>query len=761
MAVAFRIAGALADNATTTTLPIVAPTTNVATDDIFVAVILGKDNQTITVPDGTWTKFVEVNNTANQRMTLAWKRVVPGDAGATFNFTKPTDNNILFCGVILCFSGCLTTATPIDATTPTTSANASSDTVTYADFNPAETAAFVVAVGGYNNDLTTAGAISGTDPAFTNRLDVETNLGTDASIFAYTGSSSGAATGARSHSTTSTVDDVNLGILFGLKAAPLLGVASISAAATVAALAVATWTAAAALAASAAVASVAVATLAGAVALTASATTAANGLATWAATAALTASVVLAPAPTADYSASAAPSASATVAPVGTATYTAAATLPGSAALVAAAGVERQGVAALAAAAALAANATADYSAAAVTQGSATVGTAGTIERLGAATLSASASIEAVGTNIEGVPGPTGGGTLLALWGCLDDPGITSPDFSGSAPPAVEYRIKPANPWTGIPSAPPSEVAAIVGSREGLSSCGSPYIAMATDLKPDAGFIIRFGETPGTLYMALVVSVNHTPTQLTSGAERQILYSFHNAGPSGREIANIAIDPQMRLSVAADGHSTLTSPSPIEVGRAYFVELVAEYGAFPPPAADPKAIALFIDGVAVAAIQDPGTSLAGIGGPSHPARIMLFGGRDGLTRAPATISFADFFLVSSYLDQSTRIQWLFQEANGATVAAYVFSGNGSSPAGYDSNYDNGFHVPTGDFALRGLWHSPADEGLPVLWGAVPGSSPLSCLKWGAPTGYGNRPRPTGAFTPQPPAASSYTPLARP
>lgn len=216
MAVAFSIAGAIAGNATTTTLNVVAPTfTDTDNKNVLIATILGKDNQTITAPAG-FTKFVEVNNTANQRMTLAWKRAEPGDSGATKAFTKPTDNNLLFCGVIAVFSGCLTSATPIDGTTPTTSANASSDTVTYADFNPTETNAYVVAIGGYNDDLTTAGTISGTDPTLTNRWDLETATGTDASLFGYSGSSSGAATGARSHSTTSTADAINIGILFGL-----------------------------------------------------------------------------------------------------------------------------------------------------------------------------------------------------------------------------------------------------------------------------------------------------------------------------------------------------------------------------------------------------------------------------------------------------------------------------------------------------------------------------------------------------------------
>jgi hypothetical protein len=217
MAVSFQAVGALAANATTTTLNITAPT--LAADDIMIATILGKDNQTITAPSG-WASVVAVNNTADQRTSIFWKRAVGGDSGASFAFTKPTDNNTLFCGVIAAFRGCLTSATPIDASTPTTSANASSDTVTYADFNPTETAAHVVAIGTYNQDLTTAGSISGTDPTFVNRWDLETGTGTDGSIFGYNGASSGAATGARSHSTTSTADDINTGVMFGLVEAP-------------------------------------------------------------------------------------------------------------------------------------------------------------------------------------------------------------------------------------------------------------------------------------------------------------------------------------------------------------------------------------------------------------------------------------------------------------------------------------------------------------------------------------------------------------
>jgi hypothetical protein len=220
MAVSFVTNGVIAANATTTTLAVVAPTfTDTDPTNILICAIHSNDNQVVTAP-ANWTKFVELNNTANQRLTIAWKRAAPGDSAATFNFTKPTDNNLLFCGVIGIWTGCVSSGNPIDATTPSTSANAVADAVTYADFDPTETAAFVVAVGIYADDATTGGAMSGTNPTFTKRIDVETAVGADASIFFYDGASDGSATGARSHATTSTIDAISIGCLFGLIAQP-------------------------------------------------------------------------------------------------------------------------------------------------------------------------------------------------------------------------------------------------------------------------------------------------------------------------------------------------------------------------------------------------------------------------------------------------------------------------------------------------------------------------------------------------------------
>jgi hypothetical protein len=208
--VGFVAAGAL-QSTTTNTCTITAPACSV--NDILIAFLYTNSNIAISAPDGTWTEISQANNTSTMRHAIFWKRATA--SGGNFSFTR-VSGTVLFAGIIGAWKGCRTDATPIDATAATVSGNASSDTVTYADFNPTESNAFVIAAGFYANDLTTAGAFSGTDPTCTNRIDVETSTGADCSIFVYDGVSSGAATGARTHSTTSTADAVNTGVLFGL-----------------------------------------------------------------------------------------------------------------------------------------------------------------------------------------------------------------------------------------------------------------------------------------------------------------------------------------------------------------------------------------------------------------------------------------------------------------------------------------------------------------------------------------------------------------
>lgn len=213
MPISFVAAGNIVGTVTLPQLSIVAPAC--VADDILIAAINAKDNQQWTAPSG-WTIFAEGNNTTAQRVTLAWKRAVTADSGATFVFTVPVDNNITYHGMISAWRGCITTGSPIDATAPTLSANASSDTVTYATFDSLQISAYIVAIGFYNDDVTTAGTIASTDPILTSRWDLEDATGTDASIFGASGASTGSDTGGRTQTTTSMTDAINTGVMFGL-----------------------------------------------------------------------------------------------------------------------------------------------------------------------------------------------------------------------------------------------------------------------------------------------------------------------------------------------------------------------------------------------------------------------------------------------------------------------------------------------------------------------------------------------------------------
>ena len=190
----------------TTSLDLVAPT--VLSDDIMLAVIYTNDN---TAATGTadWALIRGDNNTATMRSSLFWKRASGGNSGSTNTFTIA--GTTVGFGIITAWRGALRGGSPFGNNT--LSANASSDTVTYATMTPQRAHGAVIAIGLYSNDLTTAGAISGTDPTFANVVDVEDATGNDASIFVYWGVASGIATGARSHATTSTVDGVNTGYL--------------------------------------------------------------------------------------------------------------------------------------------------------------------------------------------------------------------------------------------------------------------------------------------------------------------------------------------------------------------------------------------------------------------------------------------------------------------------------------------------------------------------------------------------------------------
>jgi len=190
----------------TTSLALVAPT--VLGDDIMLAHIYTNDNVAVTAT-ADWALIRADNNGAGMRTSFFWKRAAGADSGTTNTFTIA--GTTVGFGIITAWRGARRGGSPWGNNT--VSVNASSDTVTYATMTPQRAHGAVIAAGFYSNDLTTAGAITGTDPTLSNIVDVETATGNDASIFVYWGVASGLATGARSHATTSTVDAVNTGYL--------------------------------------------------------------------------------------------------------------------------------------------------------------------------------------------------------------------------------------------------------------------------------------------------------------------------------------------------------------------------------------------------------------------------------------------------------------------------------------------------------------------------------------------------------------------
>jgi hypothetical protein len=199
-----------------TTLDLVAPT--LAENDIIIAQIASNDNDAVAMPTAAWTVIQENNNGTGLRSTVAWKRALTADSGATFQFTGLAGTTVNF-GVLTVYRGVIPHGPAVG--TSTTSANISADDVTYATLTPRSNAGVIIACGYYQNDLTTAGAMS--DASFTNVVDEETPTGNDLSLFQYWAPSSGAATGALTHSTTSTADAVSNGDLFDLIADNMYG----------------------------------------------------------------------------------------------------------------------------------------------------------------------------------------------------------------------------------------------------------------------------------------------------------------------------------------------------------------------------------------------------------------------------------------------------------------------------------------------------------------------------------------------------------
>jgi hypothetical protein len=216
---AFVGAGALAGNATVTPQAISSHASTIVGDILFCQLInKSATANVVTPPDATWTKVIEASNSAAtgpHQYTLFWKRA--SLAGAqSYTFTKATDDNVLFAGVISTWR-----ASGLDPTTRgVTATTSAADNVSFPAFDPVGVA-HVIYFAWYGLSATTFGVMAGTNPTCTNRYDLESATGTTCTLSATSGDSDPSAIGSRTWASASTTDAGNTGVVIALSDAPV------------------------------------------------------------------------------------------------------------------------------------------------------------------------------------------------------------------------------------------------------------------------------------------------------------------------------------------------------------------------------------------------------------------------------------------------------------------------------------------------------------------------------------------------------------
>lgn len=201
------VAAGAAVQTSTTSLAMSAPACQ--ENDILIAQIISINNTAIVAPTALWTEIQQANFTGS-RAAIFWKRAVTADNAAAFTFT--VGGTTTSYGLIYAWRGVKPHGNAIG--TSTISANASSDTVTYATQTAHSNAGVLVAAGFYAEDaITSLATISG---FLAPTINVEQATLEDAALFMSYRQWIGGATGALSQTTTSTVDAVNAGVLFDL-----------------------------------------------------------------------------------------------------------------------------------------------------------------------------------------------------------------------------------------------------------------------------------------------------------------------------------------------------------------------------------------------------------------------------------------------------------------------------------------------------------------------------------------------------------------
>lgn len=176
------------------------------TDDIMICAVSTHDNVVLSFPAG-WTKYQEANNGTVLRGTLAWKRA----SGAEGAFTVTHTAGDAIVGNVAVYRGCLTTASPINASVMTV--NASSSTCTAASITSTVDGCRLLFTMHDSDNGASSAQSSANLGTLTERFDNATTLGLDTSCSGSDPNSNQASAGASGASTgtLSVGPDVNNG----------------------------------------------------------------------------------------------------------------------------------------------------------------------------------------------------------------------------------------------------------------------------------------------------------------------------------------------------------------------------------------------------------------------------------------------------------------------------------------------------------------------------------------------------------------------
>jgi len=192
-------------------LSVTPPVTNA--DDILICAVTTHDNVALSFPAG-WTIYQEGNNTAAMRSTLAWKRCIASEGA--FTITHTAGDGIVANAIL--FRGCLTTATPINASVLTH--NASSSTCTAATITSTVDGCMLF-FSMHDSDNGAGSAESSANlGAMTERFDNPSTLGLDEAVIGATVLQTSAGASGASTGTLSLGPDVNSGGNTFLEPAP-------------------------------------------------------------------------------------------------------------------------------------------------------------------------------------------------------------------------------------------------------------------------------------------------------------------------------------------------------------------------------------------------------------------------------------------------------------------------------------------------------------------------------------------------------------